>query len=464
MSSLFDPGSFRDPDGRLFHHNGAVCRTVVAARQTEIAQLLQSSGFQELMTSGLVLPTEMLDAPALGLDPALYGARILRQKRIPFVSYPGEWSFSMMRKAALTTLEITKKALSWGYILKDATPFNIVFEGAHPRFVDILSFVPHKAGAPWHSYGQFCRAFLYPLLIASYRQIDVRPWLLAQSSELSPAEAKRFFSTRDLTRPGVFKDVYLAAKLETMSTAHSAASVRRQAKFPLELITANISRLEAIIKGLASPYVNGTEWSQYANNTSYSEDGVAEKKAVVESVLSKTKPTSVLDIGANTGVYSRIAAKHTSGPVLSLDGDLGAVDALFNSLGREETLYPIVANLAHPTPATGWSLKERPSLLDRVKCDFFMALAVIHHLRISANVGFAQIVEQLAEIAPAGIIEWVEPEDDMVKTLVALRDCQYPDFNYETFTKIVEERFRIVSSTPLKGGMRRLMHVERLAR
>lgn len=457
-SKHFDPGSFRDPDGRVFRHNGAICRTVHARRRDEIAQLLRSDGFLDLVQSGLVLATEVVKASDLQLDAAVYGDTILHQRQIPFVSYPCEWSFEMLRQAALATLTMIKKAISWGYILKDATAFNIVFEGRQPRFVDILSFVPHQSGAAWHSYGQFCRSFLYPLLIASYRKIDVRPWLQTQSLELSPAEALKYFSGRDFMKPGVFKDIFLAAKLEAVST-QSAASVQKQAIFSNDIIIANIDRLTGIIKNLKSPYQSGTEWSDYANNTSYSDDGINSKKTFVTEAIKKSSPKSVLDIGANTGVYSQIAAQLASDYVIAIDGDPGAVEGLYTSLKDGDHIFPVVANLAAPTPATGWSLSERPSLLQRSKTDFFLALAVIHHLRISAGVPFDKIIDQLADLAPAGVIEWVDSKDAMVQKLMALRDCEYPDFDYEKFRALLEQRFKVVAEMPLKDGARRLMYV-----
>lgn len=457
-SEHFDPGSFRDPDGRVFRHKGAICRTVNARRRDEVAQLLRSDGFQELVQSGLVLPTEMVKASDLQIDAAIYGQDILHQRQIPFVSYPCEWSFEMLRQAALTSLTIIKKAISWGYILKDATAFNIVFEGHEPRFVDILSFVPHQSGTAWHSYGQFCRSFLYPLLITSYRKIDVRPWLQTQTLELSPGEALKYFSGRDFMKSGVFKDIFLAAKLEAVST-QSAASVQKESIFANDMIIANIDRLTGIIKNLRSPYQSGTEWSDYAQNTSYSDDGISSKKSFVAEAIKKSSPASVLDIGANTGVYSRIAAELVSDYVVAVDGDPGAVEGLYTSLKASDRIFPVVANLAAPTPATGWGLQERPSLLQRSKTDFFLALAVIHHLRISAGVPFDKIIDQFADLAPAGVIEWVDVQDAMVQKLMALRDCEYPDFKYESFLKILTRRFRVVAEMPLKDGARRLLHV-----
>jgi hypothetical protein len=462
MSSRFDPGSFRDPDGRVFHHEGEVFRTVAPERIDELKTLSQSASFQSLVDDGLVLPFSLLSTRDLtGLNQDIFGPTVLKQRKISFVSYPAEWPFEMLRTAALTTLEIIQRSLQAGWILKDATPFNIVFEGRSPRFVDIYSFVPHRPGRPWLSYGQFCRSFLYPLLIESYKKIDPSPWLLAQSAEITPHAARRFFNLGDMKRPGVLKDIWLAAWLDSAATEKKAQALATQSHFPVELIKANVARLTKIISNLPSPYARPSTWTSYADDNSYDAQDTRAKMAVVDQLLAEAKPNRVLDIGANSGVYSHIAASHASGPVISLDSDRCVVNQLYQSVKGEQKIYPVVANLAHPTPATGWGLIERPSILTRAKADFVLALAVIHHLRISANIPFRQILGQLAALAPKGVIEWVEPSDEMSQRLMGLRDCTYPDYSLSVFRDLLGEHYEVTSEEPIKGGKRRLFGVRR---
>jgi len=80
---------------------------------------------------------------------------VLRHERIPFVSYPYEWTFSMLRDAALLQLDLNLAALEEGMILKDSTPYNVQFRGSKPVFVDIGSFERLREGAPWVGYRQF---------------------------------------------------------------------------------------------------------------------------------------------------------------------------------------------------------------------------------------------------------------------------------------------------------------------
>ena len=227
-------------------------------------------------------------------------------------------------------------------------------------------------------------------------------------------------------------------------------------EFSKTLIISNLDRLEKIVATLPSPHGKTGTWTNYAQDNSYDAAATQEKVSFVGSVLAAAKPVRVLDIGCNSGTYTRLAAQHASGPVIGLDYDLSVIDRLYRSIQDGQQIYPVVGNLAHPTPATGWALKERPSMLQRIKGDFFLALAVIHHLRVTANVPFKQIIAQLAELAPQGIIEWVEPTDEMAQQIMAPRDCVYPDYELGTFKALLAEHFEIAQSLEVKQGKRQL--------
>ena len=98
-------------------------------------------------------------------------------ERLPFVSYPYEWSFSMLKDAALLELRILSAALAENLTLKDATPYNVQWRGSQPVFIDVGSFEGLRDGEPWAGYRQFCMLFLYPLMLEAYRGIPFQPWL-----------------------------------------------------------------------------------------------------------------------------------------------------------------------------------------------------------------------------------------------------------------------------------------------
>ena len=96
---------------------------------------------------------------------------IIRAPLIPFISYSTEWCFEQLRASALLTLEIELTALRYGCSLKDASTYNVQFQGVYPCFIDHGSFEPYEDGRPWVAYNQFCEHFLSPLLILSRRSL-----------------------------------------------------------------------------------------------------------------------------------------------------------------------------------------------------------------------------------------------------------------------------------------------------
>ena len=157
-----EPGSFRDPESRVFYSGDEVFRALSSDGLSDY-QALEQTG---LLGDGRLVATERAESTA-----ALRGllvhepAGVLRHERIPFVSYPYEWTFSMLKDAALVQLDLLLAALEHDMVLKDSTPYNVQFRGAHPVFVDIGSFERLREGEPWVGYRQFCMLYLYPLLL-----------------------------------------------------------------------------------------------------------------------------------------------------------------------------------------------------------------------------------------------------------------------------------------------------------
>jgi SAM-dependent methyltransferase len=180
----------------------------------------------------------------------------------------------------------------------------------------------------------------------------------------------------------------------------------------------------------------------------------------VERALSGGTPRVVLDLGCNTGEYSRLALRH-AGHVVALDGDADSVEALYRAERGSTKLSPLVSDLHNPTPAQGWQLRERAALLDRLKGDFVLALALVHHLRISAGVPLADVIHFLLDRAPEGIIEWVDRDDSMVKQMLRLRPDVYPDYNWPTFESMLKTHARLLSVSGAEGATRRLCHFSR---
>ena len=259
----FDPGSFRDPDTRVFRHDGAIFRCL-SARALEDWNHLSSTEFYDRITrEGAVVATEqVVDVGALPTLDSKWSA-VLKHETVPFISYPYEWPFGMLKDAALLQLDLTVAALDDGMTLKDATPYNIQWFGSKPRFIDLGSFTRYEPGDPWAGYRQFCSQFLYPLFLQAYKGVPYHPWLRGSLEGIEATHCLGLLSSRDFLRPGVLTHVYLQAKAQSRYEDSDRDVKRdlRAAGFGAAMIKNNIQRMRRTVERLEwNPDVHKPGW------------------------------------------------------------------------------------------------------------------------------------------------------------------------------------------------------------
>ncbi len=363
----FDPGSFKDPAGRVFYHGSSVFRTLSDEAHRAFINARTSGLVADLINQKLLIDTELVSTADAGL-PATLGQAVLKQRQIPVVTYAYEWSFEMLRDAALVTLRILDRSLAVGFVLKDATAFNILFDGTIPKLVDVPSIEPYREGQIWAGYSQFCRSFLFPLLVSAYRDIDIQPLLRGTLGELPVSDAARLLGPRHWSKPGVLKDVVLQARLDrTFAKAtHTVKSTTSTHVYPKPVLVASIRRLLRLIEGLKAP-ASESQWSAYDTFHTYTDADRQTKLNIVETLADQGKGGRLVDLGCNTGEYSLVATRNGA-HVVALDMDSRAIDRLYRKASPAPTLSPVVATLLNPTPAMGWGLRERRSLFERLGC------------------------------------------------------------------------------------------------
>jgi hypothetical protein len=449
----FEPGSFRDPLSRVLVGDGEVYRTLSAEGLEDWNALASGRLFAEATAEGSLVGTETVeDVPAWVPD----GAAVLRHERIPFVSYPYEWPFSMLREAALLQLDLLRRALDEALTMKDASPYNVQWRGTKPVFVDVGSFERLREGEPWAGYRQFCTLFLYPLLLQALRGVDYRPLLRGSVDGIEPAQMRRLLSRRDLVRPGVMTHVALHARLEARHAGgEDVKRELRSAGFRSELVKANVRGLEKLVRRLDwEP--EATAWTEYGATSTYSERDAERKAAFVREAASVRRRGLLWDLGANDGRYTRIAAEHAEYAV-ALDADGAVVERLYRALREEgsETILPLVANLADPPPGLGWRGRERRPLAERGLPELTLALAVVHHLAISANIPLPELLDWLAELRTELVIEFPTAADPMVARMLARkREGTHADYTRETFERLLGEAFEVEATEELADGAR----------
>jgi hypothetical protein len=463
--SSYDPGSFRDRSGRVCQYDGRIYRLLSAEALEEWEFVARTEFARRHIAAGSFVATERACDGELPPHLSKGWAGTLKHETIPFISYPYEWSFHMLRDAALLHLDLMAGALREGVILKDATPYNTQFRGSQCVFIDAASLVKYRPGDTWMGYRQFCQTMLYPLLLQSYRDLEFQPLLRGRLDGITPTQCLNMLRKRDLLRAGVFTHVYLHSKLETraIERPQGTAESLRDEGFGKELIQNNVRKLTRIVEGLKWTPRHST-WSEYDVSQAPPQLDGAVKEEFVGQVAAGRRWRLVWDLGCNVGRYSRLCAKHAD-YVVALDFDHLAIDRLYQSLKAEQqrSILPLVFNVTDPSPGLGWRGRERRDLAARGKPELVLALALIHHLVLRENLLLPDVVDWLASLNSAAVIEFVDKSDPQSQLLLANRVDQYADYSREAFEKLIGERFAVRRTASLPTPTRKLYYVEPLS-
>ncbi|MEO5884275.1 MAG: SAM-dependent methyltransferase [Candidatus Limnocylindrales bacterium] len=454
-----EPGSFRDPSGFVYRRDGVLYRQIQRSFATDWDDLVASGLLATLQTRRMLVDHDLVDTE-LGADPGTAHA-VLRPTVVAFISYPYEWSFGQLRDAALLTLQAQATAAAAGFTLRDATAYNVQFHQGRPILIDTLSFERAKEGAPWAAYKQFCEHFLAPLALMAHRDVRLGLMLRDHLDGIPLDLAATLLPGKTRLNLGLASHIHAHAKAQAHyadagAAASDKATGRKLSPFQQAAL---LDSLQRTVTGL-SWEPSGTEWADYAEHTSYGDDAAARKDALVESLLAAAGGSVVWDMGANTGRFSRIAAK-LGRRVVSWDIDPAATERHYRLIRRDGTTstLPLVVDLGNPSPALGWAHTERKSLVDRADADLVLALALIHHLAISRNLPLDRLADFFADLAPALIIEFVPKGDPMVDKLLATREDIFPDYTLDGFRAAFGRRFEIQEEQPIEGVTRVLFRL-----
>ncbi|MGM0366727.1 MAG: SAM-dependent methyltransferase [Actinomycetota bacterium] len=448
-------GSFRDPSGFLFYQQNRIYRQVNNTYRQNYDLLMQSGLYEELTQEHLLIDHREIEME--GPRPDAY--KIIEPRPVDFISYPHEWCFSQLKDAALATFRVQKKAMEFGMTLKDCSAYNIQFRQGKPLLIDTLSFEKYTEGQIWTPYRQACQHFIAPLALMSYRDIRLNQLFRIYLDGIPLDLASSLLPLKTRLNLSLFSHIHLHAKSQKhFADKRVDMGKRKISRMAFMGLTDSLESLVRKMKWKPA----GTEWARYYQDTNYTAEGFEHKKKIVEQMLSRTDTKTLWDIGANDGLFSRIASDKGI-YTISFDIDYGAVEKNYlRSLNTgERNILPLILDLTNPSPGMGWENKERMAILERGPADTVFALALVHHLAISNNLPFAKIADFFTRCCSHLIIEFVPKSDSQVQRLLSTREDIFPNYDRHHFEEEFSRCFAIKGIENIKGSERIMYLMEK---
>ncbi|MBN1866967.1 methyltransferase domain-containing protein [Candidatus Sumerlaeota bacterium] len=431
--------SLVDPAGQLFAWGSGLYRAIRPSHRAFYRDLFETKRIETLFDRGLVR-TRITDYCLEGFP------LVLEHDRIPTVSYACEWGSEMLKDAALAYCDLAIELRRRGLGLKDAHPWNMLFDLGRPVFVDWGSLCPAEHEPVW-LYAEFRRWFLYPLLLMAFGKSDFGRMVLREHYSLDRTDVFRMLWGRAPLAQWIKywqADRRLARAFGTNRRDAEAFSILRKT-------------MESIPAGFQQ-----TEWSEYGNGVddlvSKPMDEWPEKFRNVCRLIETARPKTLLDVGCNRGWFSEMAAQ-LGARVVSLDVDEKSINALYRKVRQNpRPILPLVMDSCKPTPAQGLA-RSFPAATDRLRAEMVLVLAVVHHLVFKRGLSFEAIARELAAFTERVlVVEFVPAEDEHVKRW--MKDS-FSWYHLEGFCESLREYFPNIRVTDSSPGPRVLVVCEK---
>lgn len=443
--------SYRDPSGFIFTRHGIIYRQVNKVFGNTFTSFIQSGLYEKLVKQGLLLPHEVVTENLTGSDDWYC---TLQPDPVSFITYPWEWSFDMLKDAALLTLHLTKQATDAGFILKDATPFNIQWHKDRLVLIDTLSFEEYNPDEPWIAYRQFCESFLAPLLLMHYSKKPLHQLLLAYPDGIPLDIASALLPRRSRFSLHTYLHIHLHAKVASKKNTGTSS-----ARFSRQKLQNLLTSLDLLIRKLKVPAASSA-WSAYYEEAAGRNDYLQQKMSLIKNWVTELPGVkTAADLGANDGMFSKELASMGIN-VRAADADPYCINRLYASIknGELKNIQPLILDLSNPSPSIGVNNAERESFTARSRTDISLALALVHHLAIGKNIPFETIAAFLSPLAPILIMEWVPKDDEKIKLMLSQKKDIYPDYTPGHFEKAFSAFYTIKKKAEV-GGSGRVLYL-----
>jgi len=448
------PSSYRDPSGFVFSKNGILYRQVNQVFKKDFDLFVNSGLYQNLVAQKLVIPHQLLNEN-LTDSPEWYIT--LQPELLPFISYPYEWCFDMLKEAALLTLQIAKEAMNFGLMLRDASAYNIQMYKGRMVLIDSLSFEIYDETKPWIAYRQFCEHFFAPLALVHYLKQPLQNLFIAYPNGIPLNIVSAAIPFKSKLSLHSYLHLHLQKSIEKKQNVEN----KNSRPFSKQRMKNLLQSFEEGIKSFS--FSQSTQWSDYYKEANLRGDYVSLKKQFISEWLSKLNFNTVFDAGANDGEFSELTATKST-YVISTDLDHGAITKLYHRVQQTNisNIYPLIMDLANPSPAIGVNNTERTSFLARCKVDVALALALIHHLALTNNIPFDKIAEMFSNITRYLIIEFVAENDEKIKLMTLHKKNLLTGYSLESFLTAFKNYFSLLDTKEIGDSGRTLFLMKKL--
>jgi ribosomal protein L11 methylase PrmA len=451
-----DLGSFRDPAGAVYEYEGRIYRTVNPSGVDNCEAIRETGFLEKMVDQGRVVGLKEVSSPEI-LERFPDAVYVLEHPRIDYISYPYEWCFYQLKKAALHHLDLALDALADGLTLSDATAYNIQYIGPKPIFIDHLSFRPYSEGGLWLAHNQFCEQFLNPLLLSSECGIQFNDWYRGRLEGISTEDIAKLLPFRARLSLRMNAHVFLPAMFEKGSQ-RDAVSRGRGKEIP-SLSRAGyeglLRQLKGWISGLVPKGTKSSVWADYADANTYDDAERNLKRDLIQDFATRIQPDRLIDLGCNSGDFSQAALEAGAKSAIGYDFDHGALMAACQRAEAEDIAFlPLFLDAANPSPEQGWSQVERSGFSSRARGNSVLALAFIHHLAIGKNIPLEHAIRWIVERAETGLIEFVPKSDPTVQAMLNYREDIFSHYTIDEFRGHLSRMAHIEKETVVSGSGR----------